>query len=152
MGWKRVKAGFSRSTWPLVSKRVYGPYSDWRLVLDANFSLPFKQGRMWDLIVSVPDHCLSFYLTIFNHLTIQDFVEKSEFRGGLESTRVRPRKKNCIFRYLRVSNFETFRLPGTRDLSFVNHHILMWNNMFWRSNLCQRIFVHPSIRMALKKP
>ena len=21
------------------------------------------EGRMWDLIVSVPDHCLSFYLT-----------------------------------------------------------------------------------------
>ena len=23
-------------------------------------------GRMWDLIVSVPDHCLSFYFTKFN--------------------------------------------------------------------------------------
>ena len=23
------------------------------------------EGRMWDLIVSVPDHCLSFYLTKF---------------------------------------------------------------------------------------
>ena len=22
------------------------------------------EGRMWDLIVSVPDHCLSFYLTL----------------------------------------------------------------------------------------
>ena len=26
------------------------------------FSLGFE-GRMWDLIVSVPDHCLFFYLT-----------------------------------------------------------------------------------------
>ena len=26
--------------------------------------IPFGfEGRMWDLIVSVPDHCLSFYLT-----------------------------------------------------------------------------------------
>ena len=26
---------------------------------------PFDfEGRMWDLIVSVPDHCLSFYFTI----------------------------------------------------------------------------------------
>ena len=26
--------------------------------------LPFGfEGRMWDLIVSVPDHCLSFYFT-----------------------------------------------------------------------------------------
>ena len=23
------------------------------------------EGRMWDLIVSVPDHCLSFLLSIF---------------------------------------------------------------------------------------
>ena len=26
------------------------------------FPLGFE-GRMWDLIVSVPDHCISFYLT-----------------------------------------------------------------------------------------
>ena len=24
------------------------------------------EGRMWDLIVSVPDHCLSFYFTSFS--------------------------------------------------------------------------------------
>ena len=24
------------------------------------------EGRMWDLIVSVPDHCLSFYFAIFH--------------------------------------------------------------------------------------
>ena len=24
------------------------------------------EGRMWDLIVSVPDHCLSFYLASFS--------------------------------------------------------------------------------------
>ena len=27
------------------------------------FPLDFE-GRMWDLIVSVPDHCLSFYFTL----------------------------------------------------------------------------------------
>ena len=27
---------------------------------------PFgSEGSMWDLIVSVPDHCLSFYFTLF---------------------------------------------------------------------------------------
>ena len=25
------------------------------------------EGRIWDLIVSVPDHCLSFYFTIYGH-------------------------------------------------------------------------------------
>ena len=25
------------------------------------------EGRMWDLIVSVPDHCLSFYFTVFSN-------------------------------------------------------------------------------------
>ena len=24
----------------------------------------FLEGRMWDLIASVPDHCLSFYFTV----------------------------------------------------------------------------------------
>ena len=27
-------------------------------------SLLVLEGRMWDLIVSVPDHCLSFYFSI----------------------------------------------------------------------------------------
>ena len=27
-------------------------------------SLLVFEGRMWDLIVSVPDHCLSFYFTL----------------------------------------------------------------------------------------
>ena len=26
------------------------------------------EGRMWDLIVSVPDHCLSFYVGLFVYL------------------------------------------------------------------------------------
>ena len=26
------------------------------------------EGRIWDLIVSVPDHCLSFYLTLKDHI------------------------------------------------------------------------------------
>ena len=26
------------------------------------------EGRIWDLIVSVPDHCLSFYFPIINEL------------------------------------------------------------------------------------
>ena len=32
------------------------------------------EGRIWDLIVSVPDHCLSFYLKykIFNILHIKN--------------------------------------------------------------------------------
>ena len=26
------------------------------------------EGRMWDLIVSVPDHCLSFYFALQNRI------------------------------------------------------------------------------------
>ena len=26
------------------------------------------EGRIWDLIVSVPDHCLSFYFSVFYNL------------------------------------------------------------------------------------
>ena len=28
------------------------------------------EGRMWDLIVSVPDHCLSFYFDTHLHLNV----------------------------------------------------------------------------------
>ena len=38
------------------------------------------EGRMWDLIVSVPDHCLSFFLcTFLKHVKYfdQSFVKKA---------------------------------------------------------------------------
>ena len=31
------------------------------------------EGRIWDLIVSVPDHCLSFYLTLSRFPQCRDF-------------------------------------------------------------------------------
>ena len=35
------------------------------------------EGRMWDLIVSVPDHCLSFYFTsVHAHLIIHTIEEE----------------------------------------------------------------------------
>ena len=34
------------------------------------------EGRMWDLIVSVPDHCLSFYFSIANACLPRDQVPK----------------------------------------------------------------------------
>ena len=41
--------------------------------------LPFGfEGRMWDLIVSVPDHCLSFYFSIH----VPDFGQRCR---GFES-------------------------------------------------------------------
>ena len=32
------------------------------------------EGRMWDLIVSVPDHCLSFYLCYVEGMKICSFI------------------------------------------------------------------------------
>ena len=45
---------------------MYAFYTGFRKLLSVCvFSyFPFGfEGRMWDLIVSVPDHCLSFYFT-----------------------------------------------------------------------------------------
>ena len=33
---------------------------------------------MWDLIVSVPDHCLSFYFEKYNHCKVSDKVIECE--------------------------------------------------------------------------
>ena len=37
-----------------------------RVIIWANFPFGFE-GRMWDMIVSVHDQCLSFYLVVFEH-------------------------------------------------------------------------------------
>ena len=37
------------------------------------------EGRMWDLIVSVPDHCLSFYLTLSQILRECETFDKTYF-------------------------------------------------------------------------
>ena len=37
------------------------------------------EGRMWDLIVSVPDHCLSFYFTFVN-IIFTKFGSKAIYR------------------------------------------------------------------------
>ena len=45
------------------------------------------EGRMWDLIASVPDHCLSFYFTsaeIENHLIPNNFNSKRDNLGQVE--------------------------------------------------------------------
>ena len=36
------------------------PFANCEIYVFSNFPFGFG-GRMWDLIVSVPDHCLSFY-------------------------------------------------------------------------------------------
>ena len=39
------------------------PFVDCRQFMYLVISLFGFEGRIWDLIVSVPDHCLSFYIT-----------------------------------------------------------------------------------------
>ena len=45
---------------PGIQLSTYTRYMD-RSFIFSSFPFGFE-GRMWDLIVSVPDHCLSFYL------------------------------------------------------------------------------------------
>ena len=37
------------------------------------------KGRMWDLIVSVPDRCLSFYFTKFNETQLNKYIQELWF-------------------------------------------------------------------------
>ena len=41
------------------------PFVNCRQFMYLIISLVGFEGRIWDLIVSVPDHCLSFYFTHF---------------------------------------------------------------------------------------
>ena len=40
------------------------PFVNCRQFMYLVLSLLVLKGRMWDLIVSVPDHCLSFYFDV----------------------------------------------------------------------------------------
>ena len=45
------------------------------------------EGRMWDLTVSIPDHCLSFYLVVLDDLaSFKREVSKVGYSGAIEST------------------------------------------------------------------
>ena len=52
---------------------------------------------MWDLIVSVPDHCLSFYLVFTDHLT---------------------RRLNATLSSRRILRFSNFATHPTRNILF----------------------------------
>ena len=43
------------------------------------------EGRMWDLIVSVPDHCLSFYFGVLAIATIES-VKVASNKGAGQTT------------------------------------------------------------------
>ena len=51
---------------------------------------------MWDLIVSVPDHCLSFYLVI-NSITVNNFASLFNCSRWVRQTQWWPRHKNIYF-------------------------------------------------------
>ena len=47
------------------------PFVNCRQFMYLVFFLFGFEGRMWDLIVSVPDHCLSFYYDWYIYLTYE---------------------------------------------------------------------------------
>ena len=53
------------------------PFVNCRQFMYLVISLFCFEGRMWDLIVSVPDHCLSFYFTCTPNLS--QFQVSSKF-------------------------------------------------------------------------
>ena len=65
------------------------------------------EGRIWDLIVSVPDHCLSFYL-------------------GLFLCSIHLKEQNCFsFKYRVIENAKTFKKTGLNILQNGLNYILI---------------------------
>ena len=60
------------------------PFLNCRKFMYLVISLFGFEGRIWDLIVSVPDHCLSFYFTCHtdSKRTIYTFEIASSIRTG----------------------------------------------------------------------
>ena len=55
------------------------PFVNCRQFMYLVISLFGFEGRIWDLIVSVPDHCLSFYFTDFTKWTVSVFSNSINF-------------------------------------------------------------------------
>ena len=53
------------------------------------------EGRIWDLIVSVPDHCLSFYFLPYMRMVAQQFLRKRDL-NMLNLSELEPRSKNDL--------------------------------------------------------
>ena len=70
-------------------------------------------GRMWDLIVSVPDHCFSFYLTflIWDVLTL---IVQNRYHY-LACRAKQPRKKSELFTLLLFSMYIWTETPHSPD-------------------------------------
>ena len=72
----------------------------WNQITFTHFELVFSyfplgfEGRIWDLIVSAPGHCLSFYFPVFtNRITIYTDRQKlpvREFNGNFYMCSVTP--------------------------------------------------------------
>ena len=60
---------FDKLVSPILNfgSEVWGFYKSPSIETVSYFPFGFK-GRIWDLIVSVPDHCLSFYFTVNKYL------------------------------------------------------------------------------------
>ena len=73
------------------------------------------EGRIWDLIVSVPDHCLSFY---FSCSWMTPYLTGSCWIAEIIGCRPRPHTSQCNFQYFPdVSEFYTEKEQNTNNQS-----------------------------------
>ena len=83
------------------------------------------EGRMWDLIVSVPDHCLSFY---FSKIFKFQSVKFSSLKGKMSSL-IRPKIELdwAFMPVLATSNFANDSI-GMNELAWRRHFpiISLW--------------------------
>ena len=62
------------------------PFVNCRQFMYLVISLFGFEGRIWDLIVSVPDHCLSFYLEISAIESRDIILSKQRTKKGADQT------------------------------------------------------------------
>ena len=91
------------------------PFVNCRQFMYLVISLFGFEGRIWDLIISVPDHCLSFYFTNLEPKT----VIRIRFSGCYM-------RKNFIFnKYTNSTTFAKIRLFPTLRIKCVTANVMV---------------------------
>ena len=73
------------------------------------------EGRMWDLIVSVPDHCLSFYLLHSPNIKVNSAIQYHQL-VFIKSQTTNP-KLSCVYKVTSIMVRNNLHL-------FVNKHVV----------------------------
>ena len=118
------------------------PFVNCRQFMYLVISLFGFEGRIWDLIVSVPDHCLSFYFSYDESYPKRHHWERQHH---FEST-VGDNESTLCWVIIPIQTcLKAFLLRTNLSSVYIMAHTCTWNSCYvevYTMNVCEIIIVH----------